>query len=178
MDPDLVKGLITAVPVILSPIIVYALSRSGVTGNEARMDYLIKRLDLISRLHQMQSEIDDPPLKELFQAEFERCKRHIASPQIDDKLQLSEHEFMSTSRLARFFLMDPSQKGRHKVLRGFFYVFMFIFVIELIGSVITFISHPLHKDYPVLFFATALFYLLLGLGFRVFAVRRLKTQKK
>ncbi|MGA3281632.1 MAG: hypothetical protein ABSD50_11685, partial [Smithella sp.] len=62
MDQDILRGLMQVVPVVVTPFIVWALSRFGIPSDEARMSKLSKRLDLISRLHQMQSEINDPAL--------------------------------------------------------------------------------------------------------------------
>jgi|GEM_PF-2566953 len=180
MDQDILRGLIQVVPVVVTPFIVWALSRFGIPSDEARMSKLSKRLDLISRLHQMQSEINDPALKNLLDAESEWCKHYLESQthveaSFQDEVRKDEPQLL----IARFFLTNPSGTKKHRVLRGFFYVFFIFFILELLGFIVVlFPSNTQNsEDFKTAFLCGALFYLLLALIFRMLAQRKLKLQQ-
>ena len=169
MSQDVVKFFMSVFPVVLTPLIVWALNRFGTSSDEARITQLSKRLDLIARLHQMQSEIKDPSLKELFDAESEWCKQYLTSQAhveatFLDKVRKAE----PLSLISRLFLTTPSITKKHRVLRAFFYVFFIFFILELLAFIAVLFSSGL-QNVNFVFLGGALFYLSLALVFRMFA---------
>ena len=172
MEPKEWIGLIGVMPVILSPIIAWLTSHSGLPREEARINYLNKRLDLILRLYQMQTELKDDRLKEMFDTETEMCKEQMAFHRHDMSIQADDMGSEPKSWVGKFFLYGPSRTIKQRVFKGLFYFFFATFIFGLSTPLI--LSNDFPKGDWVYALMGSVFYLLMALGFRAMARPKLK----
>jgi hypothetical protein len=158
--------IIVVTPVILSPIIAWLLSHTGLPSEEARMNYLLKRLDLISRLQQIQTELKDDRLKEMFDTELEMCKKQMAFHRHDMIVQEEDMGSEPKSWIGRFFLNSPSKTIKQRVFKGLFYFFFVTFIFGLSTPLL--LSDQFKEDWRYALLGS-FFYLLMALAFRAMA---------
>jgi hypothetical protein len=154
-------------PVVLSPIIAWLLGHSGLPSEEARMNYHLKRLDLISKLNQMQSEITDDRIKEMFDAELEICKQQMAFHSHEMIVQTNDLSSVPKTWIGKIFLTNPSKTIKQRVFKGLFYFFLAIFIFGLSAALLLPSQTP-DQDWKLSLFGSLL-YLSLALGFRALA---------
>jgi hypothetical protein len=131
MNLDIEKALISALPVLLAPLVVWVLGRSNASGEATRVEYLSKRLDLIERLHKMRSDITDEQLAAIVNRELSHCETFLSHrPPFVVPLVAAETA-TKQSGLGRFFLTEPSKNIRQRVFKGLFYFFCMFTVLGL-----------------------------------------------
>ena len=128
MDADLVKALISAAPIMFSPVVAWILRRSAVSTQAARLDYLTKRLDLIRRLQEMRSNITDDQVARAFESEVPYCESFLSQKPLFVRLARAESRATFGSILERFFLSARIGTIREQVFKGLFYFFFLIAV--------------------------------------------------
>ena len=72
--------LVAALPVLLSPLVAWLLSRSGITKQVAAIDYLNKRLDILERLNKLHAELKEAPIRPFLDTEIEHCRAFLRQP--------------------------------------------------------------------------------------------------
>ena len=166
MNPEIGKAVVSALPVLLSPLIVWVLGRSNASGEATRVDYLSKRLDLMERLHKMRSDITDEQLMAIISRELSHCEAFLAHPPpFVIPLAVAETT-KKQSWLGRFFLTAPSKNIRQRVFKGLFYFFCMFFAVGLFTVPVLFAKNDPDAYYALIGFT---FYLLLALGCRALA---------
>jgi hypothetical protein len=166
ITPKILIALVSALPVLLSPLVVWVLGRSNASGEAARVEYLSKRLDLIERLNKMRSDITDEQLTVILSRELSHCETFLAHrPPFVVPLTVSETA-KKQSWLGRFFLTAPSKNIRQRVFKGLFYFFLMIFALGLLAAPVLFAKQG-SDAYTGLIGVTL--YLLLALGCRALA---------
>ena len=135
MKPEILKALIAATPVLLSPIVVWFLGRPSEAKEKAHIDCLDKRLGLIDRLISMKERSADDQLTQLIDSEIETCMTYLARkpPFLSD---IAERERVRSRPVAggflhRFFIVAPAHAVRQRVFKGLFYLF---FAFSLLGG--------------------------------------------
>ena len=130
-DSFAVPLLVAALPVILSPIVAWALGRSRVSKEAATIDYLNKRLDVIERLNKLHTQLTEGPIRPFLETEIEHCRAFLHQPPTfiphGAEVALSAPQ----SRWARFFLTQPAGSVRKRVFKGLFYFFFGIAMLAL-----------------------------------------------
>lgn len=177
METKVWIALIGAIPVLLSPIIAWLANHSELQKEEARINYLNKRFDLILRLHQMQTELKDDRLSEMFDSEIEMIKKLMADHRHNISIQENDVRSIPKSWIGKFFLYGPSRTIVQRIFKGLFY-FFFVAVIFGLLSLLIVPNDMLKEDrgYAVIGFIA---YLLIALGFRAMAkpkVKKTETQ--
>jgi hypothetical protein len=153
---------VSAIPVIISPVVAWALGRSRVTKESATIDYLNKRLDLLERVNKLQAQFQDGPMKELVEAELEESRTFLREP---SKFMVATREVRAPSaqsRLGRFFLVGPAASTRQRIFKGLFYFFFGIAVLSLLLPLLL-ISDPTITPgelFPTVLFGSAFYFIL------------------
>jgi len=138
MNAELIKTLVTAAPVLLSPIVAWALASSGVSYELARLDYLTKRLDLIEKLKTLRSETTKGEFGRLIEAELNNVDIFLGRRR--DFLQAhtgAGESHQPKSWYGRIFLLSRSQSVRQRVFKGLFYLFAGFITFGSFGIVLT-----------------------------------------
>jgi len=118
---DFPTAAISVIPAVVSPIIAWALGRSTVGKQSARIDYLNKRLDFRERLNKLHGQLTDETLKELIQTEIQHYRAFLRqTPSFIVAIEQSEVT-SSESWLSRFFLVAPAKSKRQRIFKGVFY---------------------------------------------------------
>lgn len=147
--------LVAILPVLLSPIVAWAVSRSGITKQVAAIDYLNKRLDILERLNKLHAELKEAPIRPFLDTEIEHCRAFLSQPvtfiardagmaveatgarAIEITAPGATVELRSPKAItpqspwARFFLTQPSASMRKRIFKGLFY---FFFGVSLFGG--------------------------------------------
>jgi hypothetical protein len=165
---QLIPVVIAVLPVLLSPIVPWFLKRSGWSREESRMAYLDKRLDLLTKLHNMQLELKDDRLITIFDRELDLCRSYLVGNQPAlAELTSDDAQVPEQSKLGRFFLSTPAKTTKGRVLKGFFYFFFVSFIFY--GLFFPFLLRQQGESDWFVMFIGALFYLGLALIFRRWA---------
>jgi hypothetical protein len=109
--PTYIPILVATLPVILSPIVAWALGRSKVSKEAATIDYLNKRLDILERLSKLHTQLTEDPIRPFLDTEIEYCRAFL------HQLAVGAPQ----SRWARFFLTQPAVSVRKRIFKGLFY---------------------------------------------------------
>src|SRR5215475_9994066 len=75
---DFPAAAISAIPIVVSPIIAWVLGPSTIGKQNAKIDYLSKRLDLIERLNKLHGELTDDTLKEVVLTEIQYYRSFLS----------------------------------------------------------------------------------------------------
>lgn len=146
--------LAAVLPALLSPIVVWILARPTASAEAARIDYLIKRLDLHVRLSQIRGERRDDGLDALLESEIANCYQ-VLSRKPNFIHSIEEHDkHQPTSILGKFFLTGPSATVRQRVFKGLFYFFL---VVSLCVLAAAFESEP---GLPISLFVSAFYFII------------------
>jgi hypothetical protein len=78
--PVYIPLLVASLPVILSPIVVWALGRSRISKELATIDYLNKRLDFLERLNKLRTQLAEGPIRPFLDTEIERAEAFLRQP--------------------------------------------------------------------------------------------------
>jgi hypothetical protein len=78
--PTYIPILVATLPVILSPIVAWALGRSRVSKEAATIDYLNKRLDILDRLNKLHAQLTEGPIRPFLDTEIEYCRAFLHQP--------------------------------------------------------------------------------------------------
>jgi hypothetical protein len=161
--------LVATLPVILSPIVAWVLSRSRVSKEAAMIDYLNKRLDVLERLNKLHTQFTEGPIRPFLDTEVEHCRAFLRQPPTFMSRAAEPEVAAPQSRWARFFLTQPAVSVRQRVNKGLFYLFFGFAVLTLPISALIVIE-PSHEVPVLVRLLTALvgsgFYFVLALLFR------------
>jgi hypothetical protein len=163
--PDFPTAALSAIPVVISPIIAWALGRSRVSKEVAELDYLNKRLDFVERLNKLQEQLTSDTFKQLMETELEHSRTFLR--QIPSfVISAEETETIApSSRLGRFFLSAPAKTRRQRIFKGLFYFFFFFGLFGLALSFLSLVRGDVQSG-PADSFVRELFYTqLAGAGF-------------
>jgi hypothetical protein len=166
--PIYIPLLVAALPVILSPIVVWALGRSRISKESATIDYLNKRLDFLERLNKLRTQLADGPIRPFLDTEIEHCEAFLRQPRTSIPRSAEMEVAAPQSRLARFFLTQPAVSTRKRVFKGLFYFFFGIVVLSLPSIPIVLLSERSREDssFIISFGLGFVFYLVIALLFR------------
>jgi len=78
--PFYIPLLVATLPVILSPIVAWAIGRSRISKEAAAIDYLNKRLDILERLNKLQTQLIEGPIKPFLDTEIDHCLAFLRQP--------------------------------------------------------------------------------------------------
>jgi hypothetical protein len=164
--PIYIPLLVATLPVIVSPIVAWALGRSRVSKEAATIDYLNKRLDILERLSKLHTQLTEGPIRPFLDTEIEHCWAFLRQPPMfiprGAVVEVTAHE----SRWNRFFLTQPALSTRKRIFKGLFY-FFFGIAMFLLTTPIALMSQLVDNanlDLIVLF--SFVFYLGIALLFR------------
>jgi|SRR5882672_9790831 len=155
---------VSAIPVIVSPIVAWYLGRSTISREAATIDYLNKRLDLLDRVNRLQAQLSDGPMKDLLEAELRHYRLFLDQPPKVAATADRSAPPPTQSRIDRFFLTSPAKNTRQRVFKGLFY-FFFTFAILGLLSTLALVSTPefsFNEVFPAVLLGSA-FYLALAL---------------
>jgi hypothetical protein len=165
--PIYIPLLVALLPVILSPIVAWALGRSGISKELATIDYLNKRLDFLERLNKLRTQLAEGPIRPFLDTEIEHCEAFLRQPRTFIPRSAEMEEAAPQSRLARFFLTQPAVSTRKRVFRGLFYLFFGFAVLSLPAVPIVLFSEPTREDVSwITILFGVVFYLVIALLFR------------
>jgi hypothetical protein len=169
--PSYIQILVAVVPVILSPMIAWALSRSRVSKESATIEYLSKRLDFLERLNKLHSQLAEGPIKPFLDMEIEHCRAFLGQQPIFLRHGAeTEGAAVPQSRWGRFFLTQPAVSVRRRIFKGLFYFFFGIAMSFLVLAPITLSeSRSEFLDLAPIFLFSFVFYLVIALLSRHFA---------
>jgi hypothetical protein len=155
--------LVATLPVILSPLVAWALGRSRISKDAATLDYLNKRLDFLERLNKLHTQLTEGPVKSLLDIEIEYCRTFLNQSPTFIPREAEVAAGAPQSRWARFFLIQPARSVGKRIFKGLFYFFFGIAAFALLG-----IPFALFGDVEAAigFLAISGFYLGLALLFR------------
>jgi|SRR5712664_4328733 len=164
--PIYIPLLVATLPVILSPIVAWGLSRSRISGELATIDYLNKRLDFLERLNKLHTQLAEGPIRPFLDAEIEHCDAFLRQPPTFIPRSAKLDVAAPRSRLARFFLNQPAVSTRKRVFKGLFYFFFGFAVLYLmVGPIVLFSGQP--REEPNWFIpVNFVVYLVIALLFR------------
>jgi hypothetical protein len=164
--PFYIPIVVAILPVILTPIVAWALSRSGISREAATIDYLNKRLDVLDRLNKLHTQLTEGPNRALLEAEIEHYRTFLSQRPKFITRGAEVEVAASQSRWAKFFLTQPAVSTRKRVFKGLFYLFFGFVVFSLPSAVILFSSKELGIEDSVPYLLGIVFYLGISLLFR------------
>jgi hypothetical protein len=129
--PTYIPILVATLPVILSPIVAWALGRSRVSKEAATIDYLNKRLDILDRLNKLHAQLTEGPIRPFLDTKIEYCRAFLHQPPTFIPHGAEVTVAAPQSRWARFFLTQPALSLRKRVFKGLFYFFFGIAMLSL-----------------------------------------------
>jgi hypothetical protein len=129
--PTYIPILVATLPVILSPIVAWALGRSRVSKEAAMIDYLNKRLDFLERLNKLNTQLTEGPIRPFLDTEIEHCGMFLRQPPAFISHGAEPAVAAPQSRWARFFLTQPALSLRKRIFKGLFYFFFGIATLAL-----------------------------------------------
>jgi hypothetical protein len=160
--PIYIPLLVASLPVILSPIVAWALGRSRISKELATIDYLNKRLDFLERLNKLRTQLAEGPIRPFLDTEIEHCEAFLRQPRTFIPRSAEMEVAAPQSRLARFFLTQPAVSTRKRVFKGLFYLFFGFAVLSLPVTIVLFSGED--GSWTILF--GVVFYLVIALLFR------------
>jgi hypothetical protein len=166
--PPYIPILVATLPVILSPILAWAVGRSRVSKEAATIDYLNKRLDILERLNKLDTQLTQGPIRPFLDTEIEHCRAFLHQPPTFIPHTAEAAVAAPQSRWARFFLTQPALSVRKRIFKGLFYFFFIIAMLYLPLTPILLFSEA-GEEYPVLlvsFLVGFVFYFGVALLFR------------
>jgi hypothetical protein len=161
--------VVQALPVILTPIVAWVLSRSRISRDAATIDYLNKRLDILERLNKLHTELTEGPIRALLETEVEHSRTFLSQPPTFITHGAEVEVPASQSFWAKFFLTQPAVSTRQRVYKGLFYLFFGFAVLSLPTGVILLVQPNSELPIPVILVSYVLgfaFYLGISLLFR------------
>jgi hypothetical protein len=165
--PSYIPILVATLPVILSPIVAWALGRSRISKEAATIDYLNKRLDILERLNKLNAQLAEGPIRPYLDTEIEHCRAFLRQPPAF--VARAAEPAGPQSRWARFFLTQPAASVRQRVFKGLFYLFFGFAMLILPTAPMIWFSEPSRERSLELVPATLfgfIFYLAIALLFR------------
>jgi hypothetical protein len=164
--PVYIPLLVAALPVILSPILAWALGRSRISKELATIDYLNKRLDFLERLTKLRAQLPEGPIRPFLDTEIGHCEAFLRQPHTSIPRSTEMEVAAPQSLLARFFLTQPAVSTRKRIFKGLFYFFFGIAVFFLMAVPTVLISGTSSEDSWIIFPFVFIFYLVIALLFR------------
>lgn len=163
--PAYISILVATLPVILSPIVAWALGRSRVSKEAATIDYLNKRLDILERLNKLHTELTEGPIRPFLDMEIEHCRVFLHQPPTFIPRDAEVAVAAPQSRWARFLLTQPAVSVRKRIFKGLFYFFLGIAMLSLPAILIS--GSFSESEAAIGFIAFFVFYFGLALLFRL-----------
>ena len=77
---QIVGDVVTALPLVISPIVAWVLGRSRVSRESGIIDYSNKRLDFLERMSTLQAQFAEGAMKPVVQTEIEHCQEFLRQP--------------------------------------------------------------------------------------------------
>jgi hypothetical protein len=139
--PFYIPIIVATLPVILSPIVAWAIGRSRISKEAAAIDYLNKRLDILERLNKLQTQLMEGPIKPFLDMEIEHCRAFLRQPPAFIE-RGAEEVAAAQSRWDRFFLTQPAPSVRKRIFKGLFYLFFGFAVLGLPLPIIILFFEP------------------------------------
>jgi len=164
--PIYISLLVATLPVILSPIVAWALGRSGISKELATIDYLNKRLDFLERLNKLRTQLPEGPIRPFLDAEIEHCEAFLRRPRTSIPRSAEMEVDAPQSLLARFFLTQPAVSTRKRIFKGLFYFFFGIAAFFLTAVPIVLFSGTSSEESSWIIPVGFVFYLVIALLFR------------
>src|SRR5262249_24619480 len=160
--PFYIPLLVATLPVILSPMVAWAIGRSRISKEAATIDYLNKRLDILERLNKLQTQLIEGPIKPFLDTEIDHCRAFLRQPPTFIERGAEKEVAAAQSRWDRFFLTQPAATVRKRIFKGLFYLFFGFAVLGLPIPIIILFFEPSgeHETVPDMFS-----YSLIGFGF-------------
>jgi hypothetical protein len=149
VDSPTAQIAVAAIPVIVSPILAWFLSRWGISKEAATIDYLSKRLDVLERLNKLHTQLTEGPIKPFLDKEIEYCRAFLHQPPTFLPSGAEVAVAAPQSRWARFFLTQPAGSVRKRIFKGLFYFFFGIAMLFGPLGAITFFFEPEARPDPL-----------------------------
>jgi hypothetical protein len=158
--------LVATLPVVVSPIVAWALARSRISKEAATIDYLNKRLDFLERLNKLHTQLTEGPIRPFLDTEIEHCRAFLHQPPTFIPRDAEVAVGAPQARWARFFLTQRAVSVRKRIFKGLFYFFFGIAMLGLPALPFFLLGEPSSEAvwFVVFYFVT---YLGLALLFRL-----------
>lgn len=131
--------LIGLIPIIISPIIAYIISRVGISGKKSEIEYHIKRLELVEKMKQSSNSLDNS-VKEKFDwtvldTEITDILNYIDANSTREAERIL-NKYQQTLRIKRMLILPKPQALGGWVASIMYYFYLFLSIIFLIMTIL------------------------------------------